>query len=189
MPSLRWMKMSLRCRRCIDFYVMERRRIEAIKDVQNKNESLDHALLKSKICELMREIGRTHEKKTVETEVHVKGVGKVDVVATIGNATLAVECGDTKPEKIRALREKFDIVLHVPYCYTQDLYGLKKDELDRQIGAVELFKELKARDIEPERGKPICLEDGECSLPSGRDGFPHEAIQIASGHTKEKEMC
>lgn len=167
---------------------MERRRIEAINDVQNKNESLAHAALKSRICELMREISHTYEKKSVETEVYVKGVGKVDVVATIENVTLAVECGNTQPEKIRALRERFDIVLHVPYCYTEDLCGLKKDELDHQILAVDLFKRLKAAGFEPERGKHICLEDGECSLPSGREGFPHEAIQMASGHTEEWQV-
>jgi hypothetical protein len=37
------------------------------------------------------------------------------------------------------------------------------------------------------RAKHLCLEDGECSLPSGRDGFPHEAIEIASHHEKERQ--
>lgn len=180
--------MSLKCRRCIDYYIMKRSRLEAIKDVQNKNEGLTHAVLKSQACELMRELGRTDQKKSVETEVYVKGIGKVDIVATIGDANIAIECGTTNAEKIRALREKFDIVLHIPYCYTQDLYGLKEDVLTHQIFVVNVFKELEAEGLGPiERGKRLCVEAGECSLPSGRNGYPEEAIQIASRHTEEKQ--
>ena len=179
------LKMASRCRRCIDYYIMERRRLEAINDVQNKNEGFAHAVLKNRVCELMRELGHTHEKKSVETEAHVKGIGKVDVIATIGNATIAIECGTTNAKKIRALREQFDIVLHIPYCYTQDLYGLKEDVLAHQIFVVNVFKELEAEGLGFERGRRFCVEAGECSLPSGKKGFPHEAIQIASGH-KEK---
>jgi hypothetical protein len=177
--------MASKCRKCIDYYAMKRRQLEAIKDVQNKNEGFHHAVLKNQVCELMRELGRTDQKKSVETEVTVKGIGKVDVVAMIGNATIAIECGTTKPEKIQQLMEKFDIVLHVPYCYTQDLYGLKEDVLKHRIFVANLMNrletQLKAKGIGPvERGKEFCVEDGECSLPSGRKGFPREAIQIAS---------
>jgi len=157
---------------------MKRRRLEAIKDVQNKNEGFAHAVLKNEICELMRELGRIDQKKSVETEVHVKGIGKVDVVATIGDATIAIECGSTKPQRIQQLMERFDIVLHVPFCYTRDLYYLDKNELDHRILVTNFFKLLKAEGLSPEKGKPLCVEDGECSLPSGRKGFPHEAIQI-----------
>jgi hypothetical protein len=166
---------------------MERRRLEAINDVQNKNEGFAHALLKNEVCELMRGLGRTDQKKSVETEVPVKGIGKVDVVATIGDATIAIECGSTRPEKIQKLMEKFDIVLHVPFCYTRDLYYLDKNELDHRIFVTNFFKLLKAEGLSPEKGKPLCLEDGECSLPSGRKGFPHEAIQIASDHKEEEQ--
>lgn len=167
---------------------MEKRRLEAIYDLHNKNEGFDHAVLKSEMCELMREKGKTWEKKSVKTEVQVKGIGKVDIVATFGDATIAIECGTTNAEKIAALKEKFDIVLHVPYCYTGDLYGLKKDELSRQIMVVNIGKGLEAKGLGPVvRGKILCLAKGECSLPSGRDGYPEEAIQIASGHTKERQ--
>jgi hypothetical protein len=184
--------MASKCRKCIDYYAMKRRRLEAIKDVQNKNEGFAHAVLKSQVCELMRELGRTDQKKSVETEVPVKGIGKVDVVATIGDATIAIECGSTKPEKIQQLMERFDIVLHVPYCYTQDLYGLKEDVLKHQIFVANVLNrfetELKTKGIGRfERGKRLCVESGECSLPSGRKGFPHEAIQIASAHTEEEQ--
>jgi len=181
--------MALKCRRCIDYYIMERRRLEAIIDLKGKNEGFSHATLKSDMCELIREIGRKWDEKSVdysvETEVYVKGIGKVDVAASIGEATIAIECGTTNAKKIGALKERFDIVLHVPYCYTLDLYNLDRDELDHQIMVVNVFKELRKEGHELTTGKAICLEAGECSLPSERGGYPHEAIQIASGHSEE----
>jgi hypothetical protein len=111
----------------------------------------------------------------------------VDVLAIIGKATVAVECGTTSPKKIAALKERFDIVLHIPYCYTEDLYFLSRDELDHQIMTANIIKKLKISPIIEKsgykivKGKPYCLEDGECSLPSGRNGYTHEAIQIATG--------
>jgi len=186
--------MTPRCRRCIDYYLMERRRLEAINDLKGKNEGFSHAFLKSEMCELMREIGHNSGGDfLLETEAYAEGIGKVDVLATIGKATIAIECGTTNPKKIGALKERFDIVLHVPYCYTGDLYHLNKGELDHQIMSANLFKmakantEIKELGYKVVKGKTYCLEDGECSLPSGRDGFPHEAIQIAAGHTKDEQ--
>jgi hypothetical protein len=166
---------------------MKRRRLEAIKDVQNKNEGFAHAVLKNEVCELMRGLGRIDQKKSVETEVHVKGIGKVDVVATIGDATVAIECGSTKPQRIQQLMERFDIVLHVPFCYTRDLYYLDKDELGHRIFVTNVFKSLKAEGLPSEKGKRLCVEAGECSLPSGRNGYPDEAIEIASVHIEEEQ--
>lgn len=181
----------MKCRRCIDHYTMEMRRLEAIHDLKGKNEGFSHAFIKSQMCELMREIGRnwseTWDERSLETEAYVKGICKVDVVATIGDATIAVECGTTNHKKIGALKERFDIVLHVPYCYNGDLYHLDRDELGHQIMVINIFKELRKEGIPIERGKPFCLEDGECSLPSGRDGYPHEAIELASHHKKERQ--
>ena len=77
-------------------------------------------------------------------------------------------------------------MLHIPYCYTEDLYHLDRDELDHQIMVINVFKELKRAYPEVEKGKRMCVEEGECSLPSGRNGFPHEAIRIASGHLEEQ---
>ena len=56
---------------------MERRRLESINDLKNKNEGLSHAILKSKMCQLMREISRNCETKSVETEVYAEGIGKM----------------------------------------------------------------------------------------------------------------
>lgn len=183
--------MSVKCRKCIDYYVMEGRRLDAIQDLKGKNEGFSHAFIKSEICQLMREIGRiwseTWDERSLETEAYVKGIGKVDVVVTIGNATIAVECGTTNRKKIGALKERFDIVLHVPYCYTGDLYYLDRDELDHQIMSINVFKSLRKKGLPVERGKRFCLEDGECTLPSGRKGFPHEAIEIASQPEKERQ--
>jgi hypothetical protein len=122
---------------------MERRRLEAIDDLKGKNEGFSHSTLKSEMCELMREIGRSWDKKSVETEAHVEGIGKVDVVASIGDSMIAIECGTTNPKEIRALKERFDVVLHVPYCYTPDLCHLDKAELDHQIMVAKLGKELR----------------------------------------------
>jgi len=182
--------MALKCRKCIDYFTLERRILEAICDLKGKNEGFSHAVLKSSMCELMREIGRNWDKKSVdysiETEAHVEGIGKVDVVASIGDATIAIECGTTNPKKIGASKKRFDIVLHVPYSYTPDLYHLDRAELDHQVMVVNVFKGLEKRGLDTVKGKAICLEDGNCSLPSGRDGFPEEAIQIASGHSEEE---
>jgi len=124
-------------------FEMERKRLEAICDLKGKNEGFSHAFLKSDVCELMREKGLAWKKGSVETEVYVEGIGKVDVVASIGDATVAIECGTTNPKKIRSLKERFDIVLHVPYCYTSDLVHLDKAELEHQIMVVNVGKELR----------------------------------------------
>lgn len=161
--------------------------MEAINDLKGKSEGFSHAALKSDMCELMREIGLKWNKKSVETEVYVEGIGKVDVVASIGEATIAIECGTTNAEKIGALKERFDIVLHVPYCYTLDLCHLDRAELDHQIMVVNIVKKLRKKGHNVVTGKAFCLEGGNCSLPSGRKGFPHEAIRIASGHLEEEK--
>jgi hypothetical protein len=179
--------MTMKCRRCIDYYIMEKRRLEAISDLKGKNEGFTHAILKSEICNLMRETYPSERRKSLETETYVEGIGKVDVTATIGDATIAIECGTTNPKKIAALKERFDIVLHVPFCYTEDLYHLDMDELSHQITIVNVFKELRKEGLDPKRGKLFCLEDGECSLPSDRDGFPNEAIELATGYSKKEQ--
>jgi len=180
--------MTTKCRRCIDYYIMERRRLEAISDIKGKNESLTHATLKSDICNMIR-TGLGEYKKSLETEAHVKGIGKVDVTATIGDATIAIECGRTNLEKIGKLKKRFDIVLHVPFCYTEDLYHLDMNELNHQITVVNVFKKLRKEGLDLERGKPFCLEEGECSLPSNRDGFPEEAIELAKKRTDRTTLA
>lgn len=180
--------MSVKCRRCIDYYIMERRRLETINDLKGKNEGFSHAFLKSEMCEFMREIGLEFENSSLETEAYVEGIGKVDILARVGDATIAIECGTTNLKKIRALRQRFDVVLHVPYCYTGDLYHLDKDELNHQIMVAELVEGLRKEGIPAgEKGKAFCLAEGECSLPSGRKGFPKEAIEIASHREKERQ--
>lgn len=132
---------------------------------------------------MIREFG--HEQfsdwdTSVETEVSVKGIGKVDVVGRIGDATIAIECGRTNQKKVFALKKHFDVVLHIPYCYTWNLININKEEINHQVFVAMIKKELKRRKLPPfKKGKVFCLEEGECSLPSGRDGFPEEAMQIA----------
>jgi hypothetical protein len=176
--------MSQKCSKCIQLFREHKERLELIRDLKAKNEGMSHAFLKSQACNMIRELGHknyTDIPVTVETEVCVEGIGKVDVVGRIGDATIAVECGNTKIGKISALREHCDIVLHVPFCHTQELLKIDMDELEHQLVVAVILKELEKRNLTKgmEKNKPICLEGGECSLPSGRNGYPEEAMQIA----------
>lgn len=87
----------------------------------------------------------------------------------------------TNPRKIKALKENFDMVLHVPYCYTQEFIDIDIDKIRHQLFVSSVFKELKKEHpkLSIIRNKVFCLDEGECSLPSGRDGYPKEAMQIA----------
>ena len=80
-----------------------------------------------------------------------------------------------------ALEEHFDVVLHIPYCHTLNLINIDMDEITRQLFVGLIAKELEKRGLTKglQRNKRFCLEEGECSLPSGRDGYPEEAMQIA----------
>jgi len=173
-------KMTVKCAKCIESFREQKRRLELIHDLKAKNEGMSHAFLKTRACDMIRELGcQTDFPVSVETELSVKGIGKVDVVGRIGDATIAVECGKTNPKKILALEERFDIVLHIPYCYTWGLVNIGMEELNHQL-AVALFgkvleKHEKTKNFE--KHKWICLEEGECSLPSGKNGFPEEAMQ------------
>ena len=172
--------MTAKCTKCIEHFQEQKRRLELIHDLKAKNEGMSHAFLKTQACSMIRELGSSGEYDTkVETEVPVEGIGVVDVVGLIGEVAVAVECGKTNPKKILALKEHFDIVLHIPYCYTWGLVNIDMDELEHQLAVALVLKELKKRKLNFEKGKAICLEEGECSLPSGRDGFPEEAMQIA----------
>jgi hypothetical protein len=161
---------------------MEKRRLRSISDLKNKNEGFSHAILKTRMCDFIREIGqKTKSECSVKTEAIVKGIGKVDISAKIDKATIAVECGGTDMWKIAKLRQKFDIVLHVPYCFTSDLYHLDAEQFEHQVMVSNLIHEFRERGLpEGEKGRPICLEEGECSLPSGRMGYPKEAIELAN---------
>ena len=176
--------MTAKCSKCIEIFRKKRRRINLIQDIKAKSESVTHASLKNQACDIIRKLGEekfTDLPISVETEVFVKDLGKkVDVVGHIADASIAVECGRTKPKKISDLEEHFDVVLHVPYCYTWNLFTLNIPKIEHKIFVTLVGKELERRNIASfEKGKAICLEKGECSLPSGRDGFPEEAMKMA----------
>ena len=175
--------MAVKCSKCIEGFREQKRRLELIHDLKAKNEGMSHAFLKTQACSMIRELGQIDYVKdfptSVGTEVAVKGVGKVDVVGRIGEETIAVECGNTNLKKILALEEHFDVVLHIPFCYTWGLININTDEIMHQLACARLAKALKKENLEFERNKWICVEEGKCSLPSGRDGFPEEAMQIA----------
>jgi len=176
--------MAQKCSKCIQRFREHKERLELIRDLKAKNEGISHVTLKSRVCKMIRELGHNTFPDfpvTVETEVCVEGIGKVDVVGRIDEATIVVECGQTNEEKILALKEQFDIVLHIPYCYTQELFKIDIDELEHQLIVAVILKSLEKRNLAKgmEKNKLICLEEGECSLPSGRNGYPEEATRIA----------
>lgn len=176
--------MSQKCSKCIQRFREHKARLELIRDLKAKNEGMSHAFLKSEVCNMIRELGQKwypESHVTIETEVCVEGIGKVDVVVIIDEVTIAVECGNTPAKKISELEEHFDIVLHVPYCYTRELFKIDFDELEHELACTFIAKELEKQNLTKGmvRNKPICLEKGECSLPSGRNGYPEEAIRMA----------
>ena len=175
--------MIMKCSKCIEQFREYKSRSELIRDLKAKSESVLHASLKSEVCNMIRQIAKDRkcEEFSVETEVLVKGIGKVDVVAQISDATIAVECGTTNPRKIKVLKENFDVVLHVPYCYTREFIDINIDRINHQLFVCSVSKKLRKElpDWEFIRNKVYCLEEGECSLPSGRNGYPKEAMQIA----------
>jgi len=170
----------MKCSKCITYFRLEKERLEMIQDLKAKSESISHASLKSEVCNMIRQIAKDNE-FSVETEVSVEGIGKVDVIGRIGDATIAVECGTTNPRKIKVLKENFDVVLHVPYCYTREFIDINIDRINHQLFVCSVSKKLRKElpDWEFIRNKVYCLEEGECSLPSGRNGYPKEAMQIA----------
>lgn len=188
--------MPVKCAKCIEHFREQRRRLELIHDLKAKSESMSHASLKNEVCNWIRQIAEDFEgfSHSVETEVSVKGVGKVDVVGYIGddtdniNVTIAAECGRTNPAKIEAMKEQFDVVLHIPYCYTWDFIDINRDKVCHQLFTSSVFKGLRKKrpELDIVRNKVYCVAEGECSLPSGRNGFPEEAIQIAMQPIKLK---
>jgi len=172
-----------KCRKCIEYFQRQKSRLELIHDLKRKNEGMMHASLKNEACDMIRKLGKENfpdDLTSVETEVSVRGIGKVDVLGRIGDATIAVECGKTTPRKILALEEHFDVVLHIPFCYTGDFMDINIDNVVHQLAVALIGKELERRGITGfEKSKFVCLEEGECSLPSGRDGCPQEAMEMA----------
>jgi len=175
-----------KCSKCIDYLREEQRRLELIHDLKAKSETFSHAKYKSDISHFIREFWKGRGFPiSVDTEVSVEGIGKVDVVGWIGEATIAVECGRTSQKKIEVLRKHFDVVLHIPYCYTWDFFDVNTEKIEHQMLVSSVFKEveknekLKGKGGNIVRNKVFCLEEGECSLPSGRKGYPDEAIKIA----------
>lgn len=188
--------MTAKCTKCVEHFREQKRRLELVHDLKAKNEGMSHAFLKTQACSMIRKLGQENfpdDPTKVETEVPVEGVGKVDVLGRIGEATVVVECGNTNPKKIWALEKQFDIVLHIPFCYTWNLININVDEIIHQLVVALVVKELEKRQLTKalERNKAICLEEGECSLPSGRCGFPEEAMQIAGltiDHIRKKKI-
>lgn len=188
--------MVVKCSKCIDYFRLQKNRWNLISDLKAKNEGMLHANLKNQMCNMFRELGQKNFPDwniKVETEVPIEGIGKVDVLAQINEVTIAIECGNTNPKKILKLEEKFDLVLHIPFCYTQNVIDINTEEINHQIFATMIHNDLVSTHRKgillekPEKDRPICLEEGECSLPSGRDGFPDEAKQLAGLTTKRSK--
>ena len=150
--------MTVKCTKCIERFREQKRRLELIHDLKAKNEGMSHAFLKSQVCSMIRELStHTDFPVSVDTEVSVSGVGKVDVIGKVGEVIIAVECGKTTLKKILALKEHFDIVLHIPYCYTWGIVNISMDELNHQLAVALMGKELERQKLgDFEKNKKIC---------------------------------
>jgi len=79
------------------------------------SESEDHKALKRRAINLLKKAGA----KTIVRESKIKGInGFVDVVGYWPSLTVAIECGKTSKERIATLQSHYDIVIHLPYCWT-----------------------------------------------------------------------
>lgn len=87
-------------------------------------EGLEHVLLKQVARKLLRRLGAV---RIVE-----EGRGKVDVAGQCRGVWIAFECGQSSELKIEALRTMYDIVVHLPYCYTPKL-SMPLDNLEGRL--------------------------------------------------------
>ncbi len=86
---------------------------------------------------------------SVKTEVSIDRIGKVDVLGLIGEVVIAVECGNTNPKKIIALYDdpSIDLVLLIPFCYTQNFVKIDLDEITHKIVVGLIRRELEKRGL------------------------------------------
>jgi hypothetical protein len=169
------------CSKCVDIMRLQKIQLDTIRDIKPKNEGIHHSFLKNQVCSLLRNLMKENFSDefstSIQTEFTVKSVGRIDVVGFVDEASIAVECGNTSPEKIFELEKHFDVVLHIPYCYSLDFLQLDTQKIGHQLFVSIIGKQLEKRGYEFEKNKPICLEEGVCSLPSGRQGYPKETCE------------
>jgi len=53
-------------------------------------------------------------------EIVEEGEGNVDIAGKCRGVWVAFEVGNSSRAKIESLQEMYDIVVHLPYCYTPD---------------------------------------------------------------------
>lgn len=84
------------------------------------SESANHVALKGMAIKMLRKLGA----ERVKTENNFAGF-TVDVVGWFrrwdGHVTVAFECGNCEEERIKKLKEIYDVVVHLPYCYTPEI--------------------------------------------------------------------
>jgi hypothetical protein len=78
-------------------------------------EGFNHIMLKDLAVSWLKELGA----KRIEREVPT-GLGYfADVVGYFGlGNTVVIECGNVAPKRMKAHREEFTVVVHLPYCDT-----------------------------------------------------------------------
>jgi len=149
--------------------------------LKGKNESVEHATMKADICEWFRNRSSAYH---VATEVSVQGIGVVDVAVSFGDATAIFECGETSKEKIELLKENFDVVVHIPYCYTKRFISFDFNEIAHRlfVHAVtnKIDEDLDRNRVKIENFPDICLELGDCP-PSRRTNFWEQAVKEVLG--------
>jgi hypothetical protein len=68
------------------------------------------------------------------------------------------------------------------------LFISNREKLEHEIITSLLAKKLEKAGLTKgmERNKEVCLEEGICSLPSGRSGYPEEARRVAGLEDREE---
>lgn len=83
-----------------------------------------HIALKQTARRILR---RLDASKIVE-----EGIGNVDIAGNCRGVWIAFEVGNSSKLKIESLRSTYNIIVHLPYCYTPKL-TMPLDKLERRL--------------------------------------------------------
>jgi len=144
-------------KKCEQYTESKRQEFAMIKALKGKSESFHHAMLKCHAVNFLRAIGI----ENIETEFTIEDIGIIDVMGFDDGVSIAIECGNTSPEKIFALEKLCNIVIHIPYCYTPKFFECNYDEIQHKLMVHAIAKRLREEGIEFTIGKRYCLEGCE----------------------------
>lgn len=86
---------------------------------QSRSEGAAHKRLKRRAVKIL-ELAGAH---STVLEAKAPGIkGRVDVAGYWPSVTVAIECGKTPAGRIEGLRTHYDVVVHLPYCWTPKFF-------------------------------------------------------------------